>query len=155
MSAVAKQHPLVDTIVALFLRAGTVPAEHDDHEFHRARIAWEYDSGQWVMLAGMDNRLWGWMSWYRCSPETLERIEQLDTEAIFDDVEHAALADLTAGPCLYIATVLVAPWAPEGTMTQLSRLVRSRNLDCEYATWHHRYADGRSRFVRVPVALDV
>jgi len=123
---------LVDVIAALFLRPGTVPAEHDDHDFHRVRIVWEWESGQWVMLAGLDNRLWGWMSWYRCSPETLERIEQLDTDSFWGDVENTALVDLTAGPCLYISTVLVAPWAPPDTMTKLSRLVQDKNRDAEF-----------------------
>lgn len=148
----APDHPLVDVIVALFLRPGAVPAQHDDIEFHRQRIRWEWRSNQWCMEVGPDNKLWGWVAYYRCDSAILADIAKLQLDAFMDGDPWA---QLTQGPHCYMSTAVVAPWAPNDTLTHIARAVRARNLDAETQSWHHRYPDGRSRFVKFPMALEV
>ncbi len=132
-------------IITGLLLAGPLVA-HDDADFHRAHIAWEFRSGQWAMLTDDGNRLLGWLSWYRVDDYTLALLRTEDLTALFDyaPAEQA----LTQGPHLYIATVAIVPGAPADTFNRLCRMAATLNPDTASVSWHHRTADGRSRFVQ-------
>lgn len=146
--AAVPDHPLVDAITRLFLRPGSVPQQHDNAAWHSARIRWEWQSNQWVMEVDDKGALCGWLSYYRVNGEMLDLISGLQIEAF----RHGnPWKDLTRGEHLYLATAVVAPWAPPDTFQHLARCARNRNVPgAVTASWHHRYADGRSRFVQVP-----
>lgn len=141
---------VVDLITALFL-AGPV-VRHDDANWHRARIRWEWNSGQWVMEAEGD-KLLGWMSYYRVSKEILDRLRPMDLSGI--ESFGRADQDLTTGPHLYFATALVLPWAPAGTFVRLARLIRGHNPDADTVSWHHRKKDGTARFIHLPAQPNI
>lgn len=145
--AAVPDHPLVGIITALFLRPGSVPAQ-DDAEWHRRRIAWEWQSNQWVMEVDRAGRLWGWLAYYRVSGALLDALSTLQLDALRGGNPWE---QLTGGEHLYLSTAMVAPWAPADTLTHLARCARERNRDAVTASWHHRYPDGRSRFVQVPI----
>lgn len=130
-------------LIAELLLASPLVAR-DDPDFHRRHIAWEFESGQWVMLADDRDRLLGWLSWYRVRDATLTLLRELDIAAL-ERIGRAEEA-LTAGPHLYFATALVAPWAPAGTFLRLCQLAAARNQDAETVSWHRRTTDGQSHF---------
>lgn len=132
-------HPLVEQLVALFLREGYLP-QREGEAINRARIAGEWAMGQWVLLTGKDDRLWGWMSWYRVERDVYELFKRDDVHAI---LARGDVRDLMRGPYVYIATAVVAPWAPRGTYRQLYRMVREANADAELVCGHMVKRDGR------------
>lgn len=146
-------HPLLDVLVALFCRPGQRHA--DSHALHAAHLAWELASGQWVLIAGPDNRLWGWASWYLTDADGYI---QLRTEGLDDLIRQGRLIPLRNGDHAYAATVITAPWAPAGTLRYLIELVsaecRSAGAVClaadfstrnGYARWHERRLNGFAR----------
>lgn len=135
---------LLAIITGLFL-AGPAVA-HDDADFHRAHIAWEFRSGQWVMLTDDRDRLLGWLSWYRVDDATLAALRELDLAAL--ETRGPSERVLTGGPHLYLATVAVVPGAPADAFNLLCRMAARQNPSVESVSWHHRYPDGRSRFVQ-------
>lgn len=137
---------LLDLITGLFLLGPAVA--HDDADFHRRHIAWEWKSGQWVMLTDERDRLLGWLSWYCVQAEALALLRELNLDAL-EQLGDADLA-LTVGPHLYFATLLVAPWAPSDTLMRLIRLACARNPDVASISWHDRGPGGRSRFMHRP-----
>lgn len=140
------QHPLLGVITELYLREGGPPVMQDDSELHHTRLAWEWTSGQWVMAAGKDNKLWGWVSWYRCNRGTYARLKKRE---IFDLIEkgNGADVDLTQGPCLYVATSVTTTWAPHGIINRLGHAIWAQNPGVKTAGWHHFYANGDIRFI--------
>lgn len=132
-------------IITGLLLSGPLVA-HDDADFHRAHIAWEFRSGQWVMLTDDNDALLGWLSWYRVDDYALALLREDAMAALF---EYApAEQALTQGPHLYIATVAIVPGAPADTFTRLCQMAARLNPDTASVSWHHRTADGRSRFVQ-------
>ena len=117
-------HPLAEAIADLFLRPGHAPAREGADHAHRARIRFEWVSGQWVLLAP-ENRFQGWMSWYRVSADVFDLLKREDIAALV--ARDAPGTDLTQGPCLYIATAVVAPGAPGGTYRRLFRAACQAN----------------------------
>ena len=136
-----RPHPLVDAIADLFLRPGHAPAREEMDSAHRARIRFEWVSGQWVLLAP-DNKFHGWMSWYRCTDAILVLLRAGRIAAL---VARANPDDLTRGPHLYIATAVVAPRAPPGTYRALFRLVCNANPDARVIVAQLHKRDGRQR----------
>ena len=145
--------------MAAALRAGDVSAlellsvagplvAHDDEAFHRAHIAWEYRSGQWVLLADERDRMLGWMSWYRVDDAIRDALRALDMAALA--TLGAPDSVLTAGRHVYFASLVVVPGAPDDVFIKLCQMATDLNLDAESVSWHHRYPDGRSRFVLRP-----
>lgn len=132
-------HPLVQRIADLFLRPGYLPRRMSD-AVNRARIAGEWQLGQWVLMAGPDEALWGWMSWYRVSAEVLALIKAADAEAL---LARGDPRELTRGEYCYIATAVVAPWAPRGTYRRLYQAVRAANPDARRICGHFIKRDGR------------
>lgn len=141
----SRESALPDLIARLFLREGGAAAAERMDAAHRARIAWEWASGQWVLVAGPDDRLWGFMSWYRCTPEVLDLLRAGDLPALISRGEP--VRDLAAGPCVYVATTVVAPWAPPGTYRALFRQVCARNADATCIGAHLNKRDGRARWL--------
>lgn len=135
-------HPIVEHIADLFLRPGSPPAAEGMDVAHRARIAWEWASDQWVMAPPELNAFWGWMSWYRVSPAIFAALKRQDFRAVLD--AGPAERVLTQGPCLYIATVVVAPWAPRETYRRLFAQARAANPDARVVGGWMRKHDGRA-----------
>ncbi len=136
----AAPHPLVEQIADLFLRPGYLPHRASD-AVNRARIAGEWATGQWVLVTGEDGRLWGWMSWYRVSDETLALIRQNSLSAL---LERGHPEELLDGPHCYIATAVVAPWAPSNTYRRLYALVRAANADAKTICAHLSKRQGQT-----------
>jgi hypothetical protein len=134
-------HPIVERIADLFLRPGHAPAQEGMDTAHRARLAWEWASDQWVLLASKSDSFWGWMSWHRVSDEVLALLKREDYAAII--ARGDPWADLTQGPHVYISTAVVAPWAPPGTYWRLGELVCEQNADAKSICAHLRKRDGR------------
>lgn len=104
--------------------------EHNDQRLERIRINWEWDSGQWVLIASKRDVLWAWQSWYRMTPE---RLQASKTEARAAFIHgHSARQDLTHGPEALIATTVIAPWAPRGTYRRLFELTCQANADAAH-----------------------
>jgi len=143
--------PLLPDIIAdLFLREGAGYASYREHaELHRLKIRWEWASGQWVMMVGPDNRLWGWASWYRVTDEILARIEAEEIEDLVRGGDPRR--DLMNGPHVYGATAVVAPWAPLYTYRRLCRLVEAANPDAQEIAAYRRRRNGAVRWIRRPV----
>ena len=118
-------HPFVYTLVALFCREGS-PFSGDDQEIHRARIAAEMESGQWVMLTDEADQLLGWMAWYRVDDEAFDTLQE---QVLEDWIREDRMTRIDHGPNLVIADAVVAPWAPKWTYKSLYNLVRSKNTD--------------------------
>lgn len=135
---------LLAIITGLFLSGRLVA--NDDADFHRAHIAWEFRSGQWVMLTDARDRLMGWMSWYRVDDAALAALRELDLAALLTmgPPEQA----LTMGRHLYIATVAIVPGAPADAFIRLCKLVQQQNAEAESVSWHHHRAAGKSRFIQ-------
>lgn len=70
--------------------------EHNDQRLERPRIAWEWDLGQWVLIASKRNLLWAWQSWYRMSTDRLQASETENRAAFIHG--HSTQEDLTHGP---------------------------------------------------------
>jgi hypothetical protein len=138
----AAPHPLVEQIADLYLRDGYAPAlDGDDwHAAYRARIAAEWQSGQWVMCVGHAERFWGWLSWYRVSDEVFGLIESGALQTLLDRGQPGELLD---GPHCYLATFVVAPWAPRLTFRALYRLACAANADAKTICGHFAKRDGR------------
>lgn len=142
---------MLETITQLFLRDGHAPGDYDDEAWHRARIRWEWCSGQWVLIG--EHNFLGWASWYRVTPETLALIRDGELQAL---TQGDPVRDLTSGPIVYAATVVVAPGAPWDTFEQLRQAVRARNADAETIAWHYRdRRDGTPRFRETPLAFAI
>ena len=133
---------LVEAITRLFLRAGSAPAREGWDEAHRARIAFEWASRQWVMAPPEPNAFWGWMSWYRVSPTIFEALKREDLRAVVEAGSPDRV--LTQGPCLYIATSVVPAWAPRDTYRRLFRSVCTANPDAHCVGAWLRKHDGRA-----------
>ena len=133
-------HPIVEHIADLFLRPGSPPAAEGMDAAHRARIRFEWTSGQWVLLASKSDQFWGWMSWYRCTDEVLDLLKREDCHAL---IARGNPGDLTQGPHVYIATAVVAPWAPRESCWRLGELVCEANPDATAVSAHLRKRDGR------------
>jgi len=137
-------HPLADHVATLFLRGGYAPARDDvfGEVGHRARIRWEWETGQWVLLSSRDNQFWGFMSWYRCAPDVFELLRANDVATLIARGDPAR--DLTAGPCVYIATAVVPEWAPRASYRMLYRLLGRANRDARViGAWINK-RNGRS-----------
>lgn len=134
---------LLAIITGLFL-SGRLVAD-DDENFHRARIAWEWRSGQWVMLADARNRLLGWMSWYRVDAAALAAIREQDRAALV--ALGPAEETLTAGRHLHCATVAVVPGAPADAFIRLCQMGARLNAEAETVSWHRHSRRGGPRFV--------
>ena len=132
-------HPLVERIADLFLRPGYLPNREDD-AINRARIAGEWQTGQWVLVAGQGDRFWGWMSWYRVSDEVRDLLRCDNARAVLDRARPEELLD---GPHCYIATAVVAPSAPRETYRLLYRLTCATNADAQTVCGHMVKRDGR------------
>jgi hypothetical protein len=135
-------HPLIDTLTALYCREGGA-FENDDRDVHRARFAWEFASGQWVMVTSAADVLWGWASWYRTDDAGLRLLRDLDSYRIVSEEIPICLWE---GPHVYVATALVAPWAPRATYRRLYELVKAHNRDALDISGHMQKRDGRTVF---------
>lgn len=136
------EQQLVEVITRLFLRADRAPAREGADVAHRARLAWEWASRQWVMAPREPDKFWGWMSWYRVTPEIFAALRREDLRAVID----AGPPDLvlTQGPCLYIATAVVPSWAPRETYRRLFKAACTANPDaCLVGGWMRKH-DGRA-----------
>ncbi len=133
-------HPLAERIADLFLRPGYLPHRLPD-EINRERIRGEWLSGQWVMLTGPDDRLWGWLSWYRVNRDVLALLKADDAQAL---LARGDPADLQQGDYLYLATAVVTPWAPRGTYRALYRQACRANADAAMVCAHMIKRDGRA-----------
>ena len=136
------EQQLVEMIARLFLRAGSAPAREGMDVAHRARIAWEWATRQWVMAPPEPNLFLGWMSWYRASPEVFAALKREDARAVIDAGPAARV--LTQGPCLYIATAVVPPWAPCETYRRLFKAACAANPDARVVGGWMRKHDGRA-----------
>lgn len=137
-------HPLIDSLLALYFREG-YPFTEADRDIERMRLAFEWTSGQWVMLTDKaTDRLWGWASWWRVSQELLDKIRAGDIE---EHVRTGNPAELLAGPCAYIATTIVAPYAPPGTYRRLFDLVADANSDAVTLAAHIKNRRGVTHWV--------
>lgn len=134
----AVPHPLVEQIATLFLRPGYLPRRGDD-AINRARIAGEWATGQWVLVTGEDGRLWGWMSWYRVSDDVLALLRDHRAREV---IERDRPEELLDGPHCYVATAVVAPWAPRKTYRSLYRLTCAANADAQFVCGHMVKRDG-------------
>lgn len=135
---------LLAIITGLFLSGRLVA--HDDADFHRAHIAWEFCSGQWAMLTDDRDRLMGWLSWYRVDDAALAALRDLDIAGLI--ALGRPEETLTTGRHLYIATVAIVPGAPADAFNRLCRMAARLNPEVETVSWHHRYPDGHARFVQ-------
>jgi hypothetical protein len=132
-----------NTLAKLYVREG-YPFLEDGVAVHAAHIRWELDSGQWVMLTSPDKKLWGWMSWYRMDEATLKVFE---TGEIEDRIREQLPMELQQGEHLYIATTVVAPWAPDGTYRRLFDLVQIANSGAKTISAHLRKRNGTVRWM--------
>lgn len=133
-------HPLLDVLVALFCRPGG--AGEGAAELHRAHIAWELASGQWVAMAAPDGRLWAWASWYLTDADGIARLRAGGMDEV---VRSGERIELTRGDRAYVATALVAPWAPAATYRALYRLAAAgaAAMGARSIAGHLRKRDGR------------
>lgn len=133
---------LADVLTALYCRPGS-PAAQDDPALHREHIARELASGQWVLLADPEGPLWGWLSWYRTNRGGLALLR---TEGMDRLVQVGLVIPLSHGPHAYVATAVVAPWAPPATYRTLYALARARlrTQGVETIAAHLRKRDGRA-----------
>lgn len=133
-------HPLLDVLVTLFCRPGG--AGEGAQALHRAHIAWELASGQWVLIAGPEGALWAWASWYLTDAAGIERLREVGMDALVRNGEHIAL---THGDRAYVATAVVAPWAPAATYRTLYRLAAAgaAAMGARSIAGHLRKRDGR------------
>ena len=134
-------HPLIEKIADLFLRADAAPARENMDAAHRARLRFEWATGQWVMLASKGDQFWGWMSWYRCTAEIFERLQREYLRAVMEAGEATTM--LTEGPCVYVASAVIAPWAPRHAYRRLYELVAAANRDARIIGCHFTKRDGR------------
>ncbi len=140
--SLSAEQQLVEMITRLFLRASNAPAREGADEAHRARIAFEWEIGQWVIAPPESNAFHGWMSWYRVSPEIFQALKDEDVHTVIRaGPAGRVLAD---GPCLYIATAVVAPWAPRETYRRLLKAVAAANPGAHRAGGWLRKDDGRA-----------
>lgn len=131
------------TLTAIYCREGYPFYGQDD--LHYPHILWELESGQWAMLTAKNsNQLYGWMSYYLVDEDTLKLIETGDYE---DYVADGVLLDLTGGQHIYIATTVVAPYAPSGTYRRLFELIQTRNPEALTISAHLRKRDGEVRWM--------
>jgi hypothetical protein len=137
----SSEEQLVEAITRLFLRLDGAPAQEGVDEAHRARLRFEWTLGQWVMAPPDPHQFWGWMSWYRVSPEIFEALKREDLRAVI--AAGSPDLTLTQGPCLYIATAVVAPRAPRETYRRLYAAVRAANPDARVAGAWMRKRNGR------------
>lgn len=133
---------MVDRLVALFCAPGSAYAD-DDPAMHRPRLAFEWGTGQWVVMSH-GARLLGWASWYRCDDETLAALRRGEQD---DWVRERRFPVLTAGPHCYIATIVVRPGAPRLVYRTLIDLVGDVNADAQSLSGHLVRHDGRERYV--------
>jgi len=133
-------HPLLDVLVALFCRPGG--AGEGQEAVERVHIAWELASGQWVLMAGPDSALWGWASWYLTDADGIERLREVGMDELVRSGESIAL---THGDRAYVATAVVAPWAPASTYRALYRLAAAgaAAMGARSIAGHLRKRDGR------------
>lgn len=133
-------HPLLDVLVALFCRPGG--AGEGQEAVERVHIAWELASGQWVLIVGPDECIWAWASWYLTDAHGLARLREVGA---VDLIRRQELIALTHGDHAYIATAVVAPWAPALTYRALYRMAAigaGQQGACKVAA-HLRKRDGR------------
>lgn len=124
------EHPLIDTLTALFCREGSRFAGGEEEQ--RVHIAWQFQSGQWRMITE-GKLLLGWASWFRLSDEALEVFAR---DGFLDAIAKGQVFDLTSGPHCYIATAVTAPWAPRNTLRELGIMVSAANRDARTLSAH-------------------
>lgn len=127
-----KQHRLTNTITSLYLRKGSV-FEHDNADVHRVRINWELNSGQWVLLTGENNEVLAWASYYLVDEETAAKLHNAPDEF----VRSGELAQLRDGDVVFIASIVIAPWAEPGIAKELYKLIVSLNPGAKRILWTH------------------
>ena len=129
-------HPLTNTIASLYLREGSVFA-NDNEDVHRARINWELNSGQWVLLTGENNALLAWASYYLVDEETANKLH-LGADEL---VRNGEMVQLRDGNVVYIATIVIAPWAEPGIAKELYKMIKALNPKADSIAWsHHKIA---------------
>ena len=95
------------------------------------QFTWEYDSGQWVMMTHQaKNILLGFMTYYLCTDDVLDKVKQSNGFFPFD-VEGQANDVFTSGNNLLCANCWVAPWAPISTYKKLIYLANGREDDID------------------------
>lgn len=140
-------HPIVDTLTALMCREGS--AFMGQEEVIRIRLEWEWTSRRWVMVTDDKNHLMAWASWYCVDDEALALLRDIPHDVI---VRDRKMFDPNNGRHIYIATAIVAPWAPKKTYMRLYPLVLAANPDAISVACHMVKRDGRAiwhqRFTR-------
>ncbi|PKM43257.1 MAG: hypothetical protein CVV05_15535 [Gammaproteobacteria bacterium HGW-Gammaproteobacteria-1] len=115
----------------------------------RVRLDWEWQSGRWVMVADQKDRLLAWASWYRVNAAALAMLRDVPHDEI---VRELKVFDPAHGEHVYIATAIVAPWAPKNTYLRLYPLITAANPDAISIASHLVKRDGRvswhQRFTR-------
>lgn len=134
----ADAHPIVDTLTALMCREGSPFAGQE--EAIRVRLEWEWKSGQWVMVTDKNDRLLAWASWYLVDDEALALLRDVPHDEI---VRELRVFDPAHGEHVYIATAIVAPWAPKNTYLRLYPLITQKNPDALSVATHLVRRDGR------------
>lgn len=124
------EEKLADLLTELYLLGQDI--NDADKPLIHARIAGELQSGQWALVTARNGEdegaLWGWISWYRVNDEVFEilKAEEQDSLVIAGEV-----VDIRGGDNLWLATAIVAPWAPSSTYRNLSALAKEANADCK------------------------
>lgn len=145
---------MVELLQQLWQRAG-YPFAQDDAALTRIRLDWEWRSGQWALIAGPDNKLWGWQSWYRMGDAVLALVRSADADAMHSYVLSGTARDLVGGPHCFIPTTIVAPWAPPGTYRRLFEATCSANRDATTISSWLVKRDGRRRWMERPMSEEV
>lgn len=108
---------------------------------HQPAIQWIIERGQYVMLSDpQQNALWGFLGWWRMSPETSEQIRAHGAESL---LELDPPPPLDAGLVVHAAYTAVSPWAPRATYRTLIALAKRANSDAECWTAFLSKRDGR------------
>lgn len=121
-----EQQKLADLLTELYCQ----PHDLDSAtvELVRARIMGELVSGQWAMVTADGGKLWGWISWYCVDDEVFEILRAGRQDELLIE---GRVIDMRNGDNLWLATAVVAPWAPDSTYRNLSALAKERNKHCK------------------------
>jgi len=139
------EEKLIDTLTAFFCCKGSIH-EHDNPAIHRARIQFEWQSGQWIMLTDkINNRLFGWISFFLVNEETLKLFDSGEYE---NYIQKQIPLDLINGEHIYIPTIVVTPWAPNMTYRRLNKMTMELNPEAKSFNAHIRKRNGKIRYVQ-------
>ncbi|MCW7555523.1 hypothetical protein NX722_23450 [Endozoicomonas gorgoniicola] len=131
----------VSELVELMINKPSSSYAGFDHLTLDALIRHNWNTGQWVILTGSDNELYGWLGWMALDDKSLEVIKE---DGLIQCIRSEFI--LWPGNHIYYTHCITSPDAPRNTYRRLRILAEARNPEAQSFNAHLINRRGRVRW---------